>query len=249
MGQTPDRTPGPADEEGIVWEEQTSDPTQERQQTYVQGKGLVIFENGVVRAVGEGGENFWQPSVDDRDVDTPPGSPTTGYRVIVGDSPTGVFVGHAGELAQYNGTTWVFTTPKQGTFTYVKDESGLYNQTESSTPWSWEVGSGISATQHRTLRQLIHFIDEGPADGFVSGSYKETLPSGSIFPTSIIWWESASKAQKIVERTLTWTGVNVTTDEWKIYDEDGSTLLVTVSDSISYSGVFETTRTRTITVA
>lgn len=110
-------------------------------------------------------------------------------------------------------------------------------------------GTGVSETTHKTLRQLIHFIDEGPAEGFASGAYREQLPSGSIFPTSIIWWESSSKVGKIVERTLTWTGVNVTTDEWKVYDTDGSTLLATVSDSISYSGVVETTRTRTITVA
>jgi len=55
---------------------------------------------------------------------------------------------------------------------------------------------GLTESQHRTLRQLIHFIDEGPAGGFTSGAYKEVL--GGVFPTSIIWWESSSKAKKIV---------------------------------------------------
>jgi hypothetical protein len=105
---------------------------------------------------------------------------------------------------------------------------------------------GITETQHRVLRQLIHFIDEGPAEGFVSGAYKEILPSAAVFPTSVIWWESSSKLKKIVEKLITWTGVNPTTIIWKIYDTDGTTVLATVTDAISYSGIFETTRTRTI---
>ena len=106
---------------------------------------------------------------------------------------------------------------------------------------------GLTEEAHKALLQLIHFISDGPADGFASGAYREI--TGTVFPTSIIWWVDNTKADKIVERTLTWTSGNVTTDEWKIYDDDVSnTLLVTVSDSISYSGIFETNRTRTITV-
>lgn len=107
-------------------------------------------------------------------------------------------------------------------------------------------GTGISATQHKTLRQLIHFIDNGPAEGFVSGAYRETLPSASPFPTSVIWYTDSGKTDKIVEKLITYTGVNPTTIQWKMYDVDGSTVLATVTDAISYSGVFETSRTRTI---
>lgn len=105
--------------------------------------------------------------------------------------------------------------------------------------------SGISATQHKILRQLIHFIDDGPAEGFVSGAYKETTPTGP-FPTSEIWWESSSKLKKIVSLDTTWSGAVITQEVWKVYDTDGSTVLVTVTDAISYSGIFETSRTRTI---
>jgi len=108
-------------------------------------------------------------------------------------------------------------------------------------------GSGITAEQHKVLRQLIHFIDNGPAEGFTSGAYRET--TGTVFPTNVIWWESSSKLKKIVEKNITWTGSNPTTIEWKVYDTDGSSLLATVSDAVSYSGPFETNRTRTITVS
>ena len=132
-----------------------------------------------------------------------------------------------------------------GAFRYV---SGSFRFLDSTGVFDPRAGSGLTENAHKTLRQLIHFIEEGPAEGFASGAYREQLPSASVFPTSVIWWESSSKLKKIVERTITWTGANPTTDEWKIYDTDGSTALVTISDSISYSGIFETTRTRTITV-
>lgn len=106
---------------------------------------------------------------------------------------------------------------------------------------------GLTESGHRVLRQLIHFIDGGPAEGFASGAYRET--TGTVFPTSIIWYESSAKTKKIVEKNITWTGVNPTTIEWKVYDTDGSSVLATVSDSLSYSGLFETSRTRTITVS
>jgi len=250
MGRTPDAYDGPRIDEAVIWEEQSSDPAESLRQQYVQDKGLVILEDGVVQAIGQGRAAYSQPPVDDRGVDTPPGSPTTGYRVIVGGSPTGDFTGHAGEIAQWDGSAWVFTTPKLGTQVFVKDEVSVYQQEAASSPWTWAKpsGSGLSESQHRVLRQLIHFIEEGPAGGFASGAYKETLPSGNPFPTSMIWWESSSKLKKIVERTVTWTGPLPTTDEWKVYDTDGSTVLATVSDAISYSGPFETSRTRTITV-
>lgn len=112
---------------------------------------------------------------------------------------------------------------------------------------------GLTVEGHKTLRQLIHFINDGPAEGFASGAYQETLPSASPFPTSITWWESSSKLKKIVEKLITRTGggaTNVTPTPivWKIYDTDGTTVLAQVSDAITYSGVFETSRTRTITV-
>lgn len=120
---------------------------------------------------------------------------------------------------------------------FARDATGLFNLRS---------GSGLTETQHRALRQLIHFIDDGPAEGFVSGAYRET--TGTAFPTAIIWWESSSKVKKIVEKLITYTGAFPTTIEWNIYDTDGSTKLATVSDAISYSGAFETHRTRTITV-
>jgi len=138
MGRTPDAYDGPRIDEAIIWEEQTSDPSEEWQTQFVQGKGLLTFLHGIARPVGETQHSIWQTEVDDVFVDAPPGSPTTGYRVIVGDSPTGAFIGHAGEIAEWDGSAWWFTTPRQGTTTFVKGGSTPYHQTAASAPWAWD---------------------------------------------------------------------------------------------------------------
>jgi hypothetical protein len=107
-------------------------------------------------------------------------------------------------------------------------------------------GSGITANEHATLRQLIHFIDEGPGDGFLSGAYK--IVTGQPFPTSIVWYLSLSMTQKLVEKLITYnpnkTPAVIT---WHMYATDGVTIVHTVTDTITYvSGAFEASRTRAI---
>lgn len=138
MGRTPDAFDGPSFEEAVIWEEQVSDPSVENRTQIVQGKGLMTFTDGVARPIGETREAHWQAPVDALLVNTPPGSPTTGYRVIVGSTPTGAFVGHAGEIAQWIGTAWVLTTPRQGTSAFVKGGDVPYQQTASTAPWVWD---------------------------------------------------------------------------------------------------------------
>ena len=107
---------------------------------------------------------------------------------------------------------------------------------------------GLTETAHRALRHLIHFIDEGPAEGFLTGAFSVVDPA-SPFPTSEIWYVvgSTPPAGKIVEQTVSYNANNtINTSAWKMYDTDGSTVLVTVTDTFTYSGVFPTGRTRAI---
>ena len=122
----------------------------------------------------------------------------------------------------------------------------LYVNTDGTTT-GWVQPGGISEATHQALRQLIHFIDDGPTCGFTTGAFKEILPAGNPFPTSYVWYESAAKVKKIVELTVT-RNANKTpaTEQWQMYDTDGITVLCTVTDAISYTAVFETSRTRTI---
>ena len=110
------------------------------------------------------------------------------------------------------------------------------------------VGDGITSNQHETLRQLIHFIDEGPADGFASGSYKTITPNASPFPTNVTWYTDTTKNQKIIEKIIDWNGIVPITITWKVYNADGVTVAHTVIDNITYANnIFELSRTRTIT--
>lgn len=108
-------------------------------------------------------------------------------------------------------------------------------------------GQAPEWTDHDALRRLIHLADRGPYEGFATGAYREILPFGSPFPTNVTWWTSSAKDEKIVEKIINYnsnrTAANVT---WIAYAEDGSTILAIVTDSMEYSRVFETSRTRSI---
>jgi len=164
VSRTPDSHDGPLYEEAVIWEEQSSNPATELQTQYVQNKGLVILEDGVVHGVGESRENVWQGPVDDQGINTPPGSPSTGYRVIVGGSPTGAFVSHEGEIAQWNSAAWVFTTPKQGSIVTVKDENEPYKQTAAGAPWVWALVSAAADGVSRADWYQNGFADHSDVD-------------------------------------------------------------------------------------
>ncbi|QLG30186.1 DUF2793 domain-containing protein (plasmid) [Halorarum halophilum] len=54
-------------------------------------------------------------------LNTPPGTPSTGDRYLVGSAPSGDWSGHADELAEYDGSGWTFETPNEGWAVFVED--------------------------------------------------------------------------------------------------------------------------------
>lgn len=138
-----------------------------------------------------------------------------------------------GSIIYYDGSAWASIDP--GTDGYILQTHGI------GQPPSWE--------NHDSLRRLIHLADGvgGPFEGFASGTYREILPLGSPFPTSITWWNSPVKVQKIVEKNISYNS-NKTPSivTYKAYDNDGVSILTTITDTISYSGAIEISRIRTI---
>lgn len=102
--------------------------------------------------------------------------------------------------------------------------------------------STLGAAWHESVHQLIHFINDGPT----VGTSLRRATTGTVFPTAVIWYQTTGSGEvKFVEKLITWTGAVPTTIVWKIYD-DTETLLSTVTDTITYSDIFETGRTRVV---
>lgn len=81
------------------------------------------------------------------------------------------------------------------------------------------------------------------------GLYREI--SGGVLPTNIAWYTDATKTIKLVEKAYTYAGsipVLPSSVALRVYDGTvANTLKRTITDSITYTRVFETSRTRTIT--
>lgn len=71
-------------------------------------------------------KSSWQYPVIDKDLTSPPGSPSEGDRYIVGPSATGDWFGHVNDIAYWDGSSWMFIAVTEGMVVYVKDEDRLY---------------------------------------------------------------------------------------------------------------------------
>jgi hypothetical protein len=68
-----------------------------------------------------------QLAILDRDLNTPPGSPSEGQRWIVkaSPSPAGAWAGHGNHVAAWQDGDWVFCTPQVGWIAFIVDEGAL----------------------------------------------------------------------------------------------------------------------------
>lgn len=79
-------------------------------------------------------------SVLDKDLTTPPVTPSVGDAYIVGVASTGNWSGHDNAIAVYTAAGWQFITAPIGKFFYVEDETAFYHKNVSGT-WTRGVGS------------------------------------------------------------------------------------------------------------
>lgn len=75
------------------------------------------------------------PDVLDDDLNTPPVSPSTGDKYIVGTSPNGAWSEHAKEIAEYNGVSWDFIPPVNKQTFYSVDENSIFIYREKTKTW------------------------------------------------------------------------------------------------------------------
>lgn len=98
----------------------------------------LLFNAFLARYAAVGGT----PSVIDKDLTAPPGSPVTGDTYIVGPSATGLWANHDDDITYWNGITWDFYTPSEGWRVPVLDENADYRF--SGTAWEIETSGAFT---------------------------------------------------------------------------------------------------------
>jgi len=96
-------------------------------------KNILRYGDGVCT----GKMNYFSPAgyigcIKDKDLTSPPASPSFGDAYIVASGATGDWAGKDNQIAVWNGYNWDFVTPINGTLAYVQDEFLLYRFTGSA---------------------------------------------------------------------------------------------------------------------
>lgn len=84
----------------------------------------------------------YQDSVKDKDLSTPPTTPTTKDRYIVKAIGSGAWAGKDNQITEWNGSTWNFYIASIGTTVYIDDENKHYSWNGTS----WVISGGALQT-------------------------------------------------------------------------------------------------------
>lgn len=104
-----------------------------------------------------------QAFVIDKDLTAPPGGETEGDAYIVGGSATGAWSGHDDDIAVYHNSAWIFRTPEEGWFVFVRDENKYY--TFDGAAWGLFSGFvGAAATKIEDADGDTYVETEASAD-------------------------------------------------------------------------------------
>jgi hypothetical protein len=126
----------------------------------------------------------WMESVGTRAI-TPPGSPSVGQRVLIDATlgvATGAFAGKEDDVAQWNGSAWIFVTPAIGTFISVDAENTLLYYFGGS---AWESKAFESTTASGGLEKLgidirIDAASAGNGLSFSGSQYSINVDNASV---------------------------------------------------------------------
>lgn len=81
--------------------------------------------------------------VKDRDLTAPPGSPASGDTYIPAATATGAWAAKEGQVAVWDGTTWVFGVPREGWVASIDDEDVMIRH--NGTSWSTSIAFAKTA--------------------------------------------------------------------------------------------------------
>ena len=125
----------------------------------------------------------WQDSVLDKDLSTPPASPSNGDRYIVGSSATDDWSGHDNDIAEYNGSSWDFTSVSEGMATWVEDEDVqyVYNGTSWAKLGTTLTHNNMLSLQGGTTNEYYHLTntEHSAITGSKTANYVFASPDSS----------------------------------------------------------------------
>jgi hypothetical protein len=141
-----------------------------------------------------------QPNVKDKDLTSPPGSPSDGDCYIVGAGATGDWSGKDGQIAYYDASAWDFNVPAEGWIAYVQDEDLFYLY--NGSVWEPMLGTGalarlgtITANTQSTSKQAIF-----------------TVPTGrTLIPFAVVFREPSATLAGLTDLDI---GGNANADDW-----------------------------------
>jgi len=175
---------------------------------------------------------------------TPPVSPNTGDVYLVGTSPTGAWVGHSKDIAEWNGSAWVFTDGVQGDF--------LYNATNALTyifrSGNWVQTTGIPALNNgnttssglkigtnnaRSLTFETNNANRGRFDS-IGRFHIYNLPTSSTSDTFVTKSDLSGKLTKLGQSTFL-SGVNTNAQTLSLVYSDSISLSISGGNTIKFS--------------
>lgn len=123
----------------------------------------------------------------DKDLATPPGSPSAGDVYIVAASPTGSWAGKAGHIAYFD-QIWRFITPREGLTLWVNDENlhYAYNGT------SWNLSGGAIVYEEGTFTPTLYGSTVAGITTYSSQTGEYTRIGGMVFCRLAIVWSNTT---------------------------------------------------------
>lgn len=137
------------------------------------------------------GTVYLEEVIDERD--DPPGVPVTDDRYIIGDAPTGAWVGREQDIAEWNGASWDFTVPVTGNAVF-QTGSGVSVQFNGADWVIISSGVSLDAIAPTTLKGDLMVESGGGIDRFGVGTDGQLLIANSAQALGV-QWASLDQAQ------------------------------------------------------
>lgn len=171
-------------------------------------------------------------SVKGRGLTTPPGSPASGDTYIVAASATGAWATKDGQVAVWDGTAWVFGTPRAGWVAYIEDEEVLSTYKAS---WSAGISTNERAAVSMTTdaNKTASAVEAASRILSVTSTVSLTATRNVVLPLTPRQWtvfNGTTGGQSLQFIGASGTGVTVANGKRAVLYSDGTNIVRVTAD-------------------